>query len=201
MNALRLMPALAAVCCVFAWMPDWAATGLAYDRSALQAGQVWRAWTGHLVHFGWQHAVADGIVLLVTTAIVAYFRGARVTVLAWLAGAPLVSLGLLATAPDLQVCRGASGMATMMGVAAACMLWRAEPGSRGVIALLATGVAIKLLLDAGGAMPGYTTLPDGIRVVWQAHALGAILGVAFAGLIAGRNLKEPEATASIGFTH
>jgi rhomboid family GlyGly-CTERM serine protease len=194
MNALRLTFALAAVCCVFAWLPDGVAAGLAYDRHALLAGQVWRAWTGHLVHFGWQHALADGMMLLVATAIVAHFRGWGVTALVWLAGAPLVSLGLLATAPDLQVYRGASGMATMMGTAAACLLWRDDPGSRGVIVLLAMGVAIKLLLDAGGAMPGYTTpdyttLPDGIRVVWQAHAWGAILGVAFAALIADRNQK------------
>lgn len=198
MNALRLTLALAAVCCVFAWLPDGVAAGLAYDRHALLAGQVWRAWTGHLVHFGWQHALADGMMLLVATVIVAHFRGTRVTVLAWLAGALLVSLGLLATTPDLQVYRGASGMATMMGVAAACILWHAEPGSRGVIVLLATGAAIKLLLDAGGAMPGYAMLPDGIRVVWQAHALGAILGVAFARLIADRTMREPVQTSSQG---
>lgn len=193
MNALRVTLALAAVCCaVVWWVPDWTAAGLAYDRHALQGGQFWRAWTGHLVHFGWPHALVDGMVLLVATAVVAHYRGWCVTALAWLAGAPLVSLGLLATLPELQVYRGASGMATMMGTAAACLLWRAEPRSRGMIALLATGVAIKLLLDANGAMPASTTLPEDIRVVWQAHALGAILGVAFAGASAGRKVKGLE---------
>lgn len=193
MNASRVTLALAAVCCAVAWVPDWTAAGLAYDRHALQGGQFWRAWTGHLVHFGWPHALVDGMVLLVATAVVAHFRGWRVTGLAWLVGAPLVSLGLWATLPELQVYRGASGMATMMGTAAACMLWRAEPRSRVVIVLLATGVTIKLLLDANGAMPAYyTTLPEGIRVVWQAHVFGAILGVAVAGATGGRKVKGLE---------
>lgn len=193
MNALRVTLALAAVCCAVAWVPDWSAAGLAYDRPALQGGQLWRAWTGHLVHFGWPHALVDGMVLLVAMAVVAHFRGWRVTALAWLVGAPLVSLVLLSTLPELQVYRGASGMATMMGTAAAWMLWRAEPRSRGMIALLATGVTIKLLLDANGAMPAYyTTLPEGIRVVWQAHAFGAILGVAFAGATVGSKVKGLE---------
>lgn len=192
MNALRVTLALAAVCCAVAWVPEWTAAGLAYDRHALQGGQLWRAWTGHLVHFGWPHALADGMVLLVAMTIVAHFKGWRVTALTWLAGAPLVSLGLLASVPELQVYRGASGMATMMGTAAACMLWRAEPSSRGMIALLATGVTTKLLLDANGAMLAYTTLPEDVRVVWQAHALGAILGVAFAGATVGRKVKGLE---------
>ncbi len=32
---------------------------LIYDRTALAQGQVWRIWTGHLVHFGWPHFIAD----------------------------------------------------------------------------------------------------------------------------------------------
>jgi hypothetical protein len=50
----------------------------------------------------------------------------------------------------------------------------------------------------GYTTPDYTTLPDGIRVVWQAHALGAILGVAFAALIADRSMRKPVQTSSRG---
>ncbi|MBI3885016.1 MAG: rhombosortase [Opitutae bacterium] len=32
---------------------------LLYDRGAVASGQWWRLWTGHLVHFGWPHFVAD----------------------------------------------------------------------------------------------------------------------------------------------
>lgn len=30
-----------------------------YDRDAIGAGEWWRLWTGHLVHFGWPHFVVD----------------------------------------------------------------------------------------------------------------------------------------------
>ena len=39
--------------------PSWRGV-LIYDRSALQHHEYWRAWTGHWVHFGWPHFVADG---------------------------------------------------------------------------------------------------------------------------------------------
>ncbi|MDI1335130.1 MAG: rhombosortase [Lacunisphaera sp.] len=38
--------------------PAWR-DALLYDRPALARGEWWRIWTGHLVHFGWPHWVAD----------------------------------------------------------------------------------------------------------------------------------------------
>ncbi len=39
---------------------------LIYDRTALAQGQIWRAWTGHWVHFGWPHFIPDtGLFLIV----------------------------------------------------------------------------------------------------------------------------------------
>jgi rhomboid family GlyGly-CTERM serine protease len=39
---------------------------LIYDRPAVGQGQLWRLWTGHLVHFGWPHFVVDtGLLLIV----------------------------------------------------------------------------------------------------------------------------------------
>jgi len=32
---------------------------LVYDRGAIAHGEWWRIWTGHLVHFGWPHFIAD----------------------------------------------------------------------------------------------------------------------------------------------
>ncbi len=32
---------------------------LLYDRAATGNGEWWRLWTGHLVHFGWPHFMAD----------------------------------------------------------------------------------------------------------------------------------------------
>ncbi len=46
--------------CVPGWRPD-----LLYDHAAIAHGQWWRLWTGHLVHFGWPHFVADGGLFLI----------------------------------------------------------------------------------------------------------------------------------------
>ncbi|MSU45858.1 MAG: rhombosortase [Lacunisphaera sp.] len=53
---------LAAV--VIQFNPGWR-NALVYDRPAVLAGEFWRMWTGHLVHFGWPHLVADGGLLLI----------------------------------------------------------------------------------------------------------------------------------------
>ena len=44
--------------------PAWR-SALLYDRAALSAGEFWRVWTGHLVHFGWPHFIADTGLLLI----------------------------------------------------------------------------------------------------------------------------------------
>ena len=37
-----------------AWQPT-----LVYNRTATAQGEIWRIWTGQLVHFGWPHLLAD----------------------------------------------------------------------------------------------------------------------------------------------
>ena len=46
--------------CNSAWRPV-----LIYDRYAVVRGEWWRIWTGHLVHFGWPHFVADAGLFLI----------------------------------------------------------------------------------------------------------------------------------------
>ncbi len=44
--------------------PAWR-DALLYDRPALVQGEFWRVWTGHLVHFGWPHFIADAGLFLI----------------------------------------------------------------------------------------------------------------------------------------
>lgn len=60
--------------------PDWRGR-LLYDRSGLEQGELWRAWTGHLVHFGWGHFIADAGLLF----ILGWLLEARHPVFSWLA--------------------------------------------------------------------------------------------------------------------
>src|SRR4051812_34665129 len=56
--------ALGAVALVVQLNPAWR-DALLFDRSAVADGQFWRVWTGHLVHFGWPHFVADAGLFLI----------------------------------------------------------------------------------------------------------------------------------------
>jgi rhomboid family GlyGly-CTERM serine protease len=38
---------------------------LIYDRAAVAKGEIWRIWTGHLVHFGWPHFIVDAGLFLI----------------------------------------------------------------------------------------------------------------------------------------
>jgi rhomboid family GlyGly-CTERM serine protease len=40
-------------------------SSLIYDRTAVAQGEIWRLWTGHLVHFGWPHFIADAGLFLI----------------------------------------------------------------------------------------------------------------------------------------
>lgn len=49
---------VATVALVIQCNPAWR-WALLHDRAGLVSGELWRAWTGHLVHFGWAHFVVD----------------------------------------------------------------------------------------------------------------------------------------------
>ncbi len=48
---------------VIQFFPAWR-DALLHDRAGLARGELWRAWTGHLVHFGWPHFIVDAGLLL-----------------------------------------------------------------------------------------------------------------------------------------
>ncbi len=56
--------AAAAAALLFQLNPAWR-DALLYDRAAVAAGEWWRVWTGHWVHFGWPHFIADTGLLLI----------------------------------------------------------------------------------------------------------------------------------------
>jgi rhomboid family GlyGly-CTERM serine protease len=178
---LELTPALAAglVCLALAWAGEPVSVGLAYDRQAILSGELWRLWTAHAVHFSPQHALADTLALAVLATLAERLANARTAWVALVAGPPLISLGLLAVSPGLQEYRGASGLAVMMAVLCAGLLW-SKCGARGkcVLTALATLLLGKTVAEACGGSSGVAGLPSGVVVAWQAHVLGAACAVA-----------------------
>ncbi|HCZ32418.1 MAG TPA: rhombosortase [Holophagaceae bacterium] len=135
--------------------------------------EPWRLWTGHLVHYGWNHALANGAALLVPWILAAprdRWRLALATVFI----PPLLSLLLLPSLAGAEY-RGASGLA--------CALWalaglshRLHRESTSVGALLLGGLALKLVLEAALGTP-FLARPEGWQSLLQAHLWGALLGL------------------------
>ena len=55
---------ITAAAVVIQFNPGWRGW-LLCDWDAIAAGEWWRIWTGHLVHFGWPHFVADAGLFLI----------------------------------------------------------------------------------------------------------------------------------------
>ncbi|MDP1830819.1 MAG: rhomboid family intramembrane serine protease [Geothrix sp.] len=144
--------------------------------SALALQEPWRLWTGHLAHFGWDHALANAVALAVPFLLACPPDRPRL-ILVLVLGAPLLSLLLLPGLGADQY-RGASGLA--------CALWalvglrqagRRDSASIGLMML--GGLALKLGAET---VFGSSLLlhPEGWRTLPTAHHWGALLGLAFA---------------------
>jgi rhomboid family GlyGly-CTERM serine protease len=167
-------------CLVLAANPQ--ANPLAFDREAIFAGEVWRLWSGHFVHFSFQQLILDAGALFLVGAVVEREFGPRFIAVMLLFGMPSISIGLLLVAPDLAYYRGASGVVMLLAFFVANAFWVSQPRLRVILAILGSGLFVKAVLDAAGLVSDVSGLPEGVKVAWQAHVLGAGIGWASARL-------------------
>ena len=179
--------ALPAVGTGFAALPESWRIACEYDRQALAAGEAWRLWTAHFVHFSARHAGVDLATLFVLCFAIERRCGSRALANRLLWMPPLLSLGLYFAVPELAVYRGASGLCVAFGVLLGLALWRESRQLRLLLILLAVLFAFKSLSEAAGFAPDFAGLDGTARVAWQAHWLGALLAVLFDGCL-GRML-------------
>ncbi|WP_343729795.1 rhombosortase [Duganella sp.] len=153
---------------------------LQFDRHAILAGEAWRLWTCHAVHYSLQHALIDLATAGAAAAVALPALGWRRLCILLALGAPLISAGLLLLAPECLYYRGASGIAVMLVVLAAGTLWpRAGMRGRAALVVLAAALLTKIAAEASGHAAGWSDLPPDVRVAWQSHLIGASLGAFF----------------------
>ena len=157
---------------------------LAYDRSALAGGQLWRLLTGHFVHLGWPHAALN----LAGLALVAWLVGPVYDRLRWtlvaLVSIATIDAGLWFLNAELDWYVGLSGM--LHGLLAAGLLPRLLRRDRESI-VLAVLVLAKLAWEQfSGPLPGSESTSGGAVIV-DAHLYGAV-----GGLLAGAVLRHRE---------
>lgn len=148
-----------------------------FDRAAILSGELWRLWTAHLVHFSSAHLFWDVAIFLLVGTVAEKEFGTGNTLLLSMLGMPLLSMGLLLLTPDLVRYRGISGLATLSALASATALWERQPKLRATLLVLGLGLYAKTILDASAVGPTLTSLPQGVKVVWQAHLIGAVMGL------------------------
>ncbi|HEX7916842.1 rhombosortase [Rudaea sp.] len=177
---MRRLPALAlvllAIGIAIALLPEPLRTALECERNALAAGEWWRAWSGHVVHFSARHAAVDLAAAFALAAGIEMCCGHRALAAMMLYAPPLLSLALYFSAPELAVYRGASGLCAAFATILGLVLWKESPAMHAPLIALAGLFALKTWCEATGFAANVSGLDEGVRVVWQAHAFGAVLG-------------------------
>lgn len=175
-DKVRIAPALAAAVLLAALLPESVASRIEWQRDAIVAGEAWRLATAPFAHHGFAHGAANAIALLAAGVLAERAAGWRRVAVALGAATIVSGTGLLAFAPAMESCRGASCLAWAL---AGLALWagpaRQVPAARWVFLGLA---AAKIASEAAGA-PGIA-LPEGIAVAWAGHGLGLACGIAAA---------------------
>lgn len=149
------------------------------DSFALTAEALkepWRLWTGHITHFGWEHALINLTALAIPTLLAHPKERLRI-VLSLLVVAPLLSLMILHQLEGGQY-RGASGLACAIWALVGLRLARKQESPWLGVLLLGL-LSLKLILEA---RLGSGLVHSG---VWQllpiAHLGGAGLGLVLGG--------------------
>jgi len=167
---------VAAAAVALAFAPAAWLHALEFDREAILRGELWRLWGAHLVHFSPAQAIADALVFSLAGVFAARTLGGRNWWMGLLLAAASISLGLLWLAPDLVAYRGLSGLASATLLLAGIGIGNTRPALRPLLWWCAVALLLKTVADACGLAAGLGTLPDGVRIEWRAHALGAMVG-------------------------
>ena len=142
-----------------------------YSRPELQAGQLWRLWSAHFVHLNDTHLAMNALGLLAIVSVWgSALRGWRTLVLSlWIA--PMISLALWLTEPQLAFYAGASGVLHGLFAAGIILARDIHPSWRGLAAVL---LAVKLIGETQFNTGSAALI--GAPVIHAAHQWGALFG-------------------------
>jgi rhomboid family GlyGly-CTERM serine protease len=154
---------------------------LAYQRAGIEQGQWWRLLTGHFVHLDLEHAVLNGLGLVLMWALFARDYPPARWLAIYLGAALAVSAGLWMFNPEIAWYVGASG--ALHGAMTAGTLAHLRRGDLDGWILAAFIVAKLAYEQFSGALP-FAGSPD---TVVDAHLYGAVGGLLLALLMRPRS--------------
>jgi rhomboid family GlyGly-CTERM serine protease len=173
---LRRIPwvtALVAVLALVTWIVPTLPEASVYNREAILHGEIWRLWTGNLVHFSGSHLGWNLLVVAFTGTWIEWtgFRGGRWL---WLIAPPCIGLVMLAGEPHLMRYGGLSGLA-MANVVFACLSeWRSGGPQKIVWGAVLALVGVKICWEFASGDSVFAHFANGnVKVVPLSHLAGA----------------------------
>jgi GlpG protein len=148
---------------------------LVYDRSHVEAGELWRLLTSHLVHFTPMHLLYDVVAIGVGGGMIEQRWGMRRLALLYVMASLGIGFTLLLAAPSLAIYGGLSGIAYAALAYAALGSLSQRP--QAVSWVLLGALAGKLLIELGTSSPIFVH-GDDLVAVPIAHAAGIATAVA-----------------------
>jgi rhomboid family GlyGly-CTERM serine protease len=167
----KVLGAAVLVSCLWVLQSYWEV--LEFDRQQILSGEIWRIWTGHLVHTNSAH-----FALNITAAIIIYFtfftrmKSGELWLYSFVFAA-LISVALLLIYPNIDWYNGLSGL--LHALVAYSSLRLARDGDKMFWAGFFM-VWVKVLLEVIRAHSGYETLVGDMTVITEAHLMGAFFG-------------------------
>lgn len=163
--------AIAALCIVLAAGGDDVREWGRYEREALEAGELWRLATAHVVHLGWAHLALNLVALVLLAVLFDGLLTGREWAVAAVLGAAGINLGLYLLDEQIEWYVGMSGVLHAVFAFASVKLIHARSRSG---LLFGGALAAKLAWEqwagplpvSGAAMP----------VITEAHLYGAVAG-------------------------
>ncbi len=126
-----------------------------FRHAAVVGGAWWRVFSGHLTHFGWEHAAWD-IGVFAVLGMLCEYRGRRATLACLGLASACIPLAIAWGSPTLEIYRGLSGLDTalfaLLGTTLLADKWREgnRPGMllfAGLLAGMAGKIAWEFLTD------------------------------------------------------
>jgi rhomboid family GlyGly-CTERM serine protease len=182
------------VALVIQLFPEWRGA-LLYDRAAIATGELWRLWSGHWVHFGWPHFVADtGLLLILGWVLEKEHR--RFAVAALVAMPVFISACLYFLDSSMPRYGGLSALNLGLLLYLALQGWQRNwmDWFWPAVLVIYVGELVYEIVQ-GGRGGGFIQFDDqSIRVATSAHIAGAVYAIAGWLLARRRARREPAAT-------
>lgn len=165
-----------AMCAIHFAGGAWA-EALIFDRAQIEAGEIWRLVTGHLVHLNLQHLLWNAIAFVVLAAMARYDEGISYARQAgiMLAGVAVIDIALYASPSPLSFYAGFSGVLNALWAVMIVEAWRQKKS------LLIAGIGVLSLAKIGyEALTAKTLFFDTPwPAAFEGHAGGVLAGLLF----------------------